>query len=110
MGCSHAKPRPVAPELAARRRFAGLGSLAEGVLGHQPEGRLATVTRFYSRATLVFIRLAHDRWFVVVFLFFFVVLVVFIRISGRHSVADDQDGTSVDQTGAKLFEESNRCA
>jgi cbb3-type cytochrome oxidase subunit 3 len=46
---------------------------------------------------LVFVRLAHDRRFVgtVVFLFFFV-LVVFIRISGRHRVAQDHEGTPVD--------------
>ena len=59
---------------------------------------------------LALVRLTHDRRFVVVFLFF-VVLVVFIRILGRHSVADDRDGTSVDQTGAKLLgDESDHVA
>jgi hypothetical protein len=36
---------------------------------------------------LVFIRLTHDRRFVVVVLFLFVVVLVFVRVSGRHRVA-----------------------
>jgi hypothetical protein len=59
---------------------------------------------------LIFVRLAHDRRFVIALLFF-VVLFIFIFISGRHSVADDQDGTFVDQTGAKLLgDESDHVA
>src|ERR1700738_2363763 len=47
---------------------------------------------------LVFVRLAHDRRFVgaVLFLFLFLFLLVrfvFIRISGRHCVAHDHEGT-----------------
>ena len=42
---------------------------------------------------LVFVRLTHDRRFVVGVLFLFVVvLVVFIRVSGRHHVAHDYEG------------------
>src|SRR6202051_618413 len=54
---------------------------------------------------LVFVRLAHDRRFVgAVFLFLFVVvLFVFIRISGRHRVAHDHEGTPVDQPGRKFL-------
>src|SRR5918994_5272941 len=53
---------------------------------------------------LVFVRLAHDRRFVgaVLFLFFFV-LVVFIRISGRHRVAQDHEGTPVDEPAGKFL-------
>src|SRR3982074_2045360 len=56
--------------------------------------------------SLVFVRLAHDRRFVgaVVFLFLFVlVLFVFSRISGRHRVAHDHEGTPVDQPGGKFL-------
>src|SRR6202140_2763928 len=55
---------------------------------------------------LVFVRLAHDRRFVgaVLLLFLFVlVLFVFIRISGRHRVAHDHEGTPVDQPGGKFL-------
>jgi hypothetical protein len=53
---------------------------------------------------LVFVRLAHDRRFVGAVLFLFVlVLFVFIRISGRHRVAHDHQGTSVDQPGGKFL-------
>jgi hypothetical protein len=51
---------------------------------------------------LVFVRLAHDRRFVGEVLFLFV-LFVFIRISGRHRVAHDQEGTPVDQSGGKFL-------
>src|ERR1700736_1913591 len=53
---------------------------------------------------LVFVRLAHDRRFVgaVLFLFLFVRF-VFIRISGRHCVAHDHEGTPVDQPGGKFL-------
>jgi hypothetical protein len=48
---------------------------------------------------LVFVRLAHDRRFFgavfLVFVFVFV-FVVFIRISGRHCIAHDHEGTPVD--------------
>jgi hypothetical protein len=52
-----------------------------------------------------FVRLAHDRRFVDAFLFLFVlfVLFVFFRISGRHRVAHDHEGTSVYQPGGKFF-------
>src|SRR5258706_4029981 len=53
---------------------------------------------------LVFVRLAHDRRFVGAVLFLFVlVLFVFIRISGRHRVAHDHEGTPVDQPGGKFL-------
>jgi len=55
---------------------------------------------------LVFVRLAHDRRFVgAVFPFFVRVLVlfVFIRISGRHCVAHDHEGSPVAQPGAKFL-------
>src|ERR1700681_1989755 len=57
---------------------------------------------------LVFVRLPHDRRFVgaVLFLFLFVLvlfLFVFIRISGRHRVAHDHEGTPVDQPGGKFL-------
>src|SRR5450755_4638413 len=51
---------------------------------------------------LVFVRLAHDRWLVLAVLFLFV-LFVFIRISGRHRVAHDHEGTPVDQPGGKIL-------
>src|SRR6266566_2776169 len=55
---------------------------------------------------LVFVLLTHDRRFVgaVFFLFLFVlVLFVFIRISGRHRVAHDHEGTPIDQPGGKFL-------
>src|SRR5258708_15808794 len=56
---------------------------------------------------LVFVRLAHDRRFVSAVLFvlflFVLVLFVFIRISGRHRVAHDHEGTPVDQPGGKFL-------
>ena len=51
-------------------------------------------------APLVFVRLAHDRLFVGAFLF---VLFIFFRISGRHRVAHDHEGTPVYQPGGKFF-------
>src|SRR6516164_4530915 len=49
---------------------------------------------------LIFVRLAHDRRFVGVVLFLFVLIfVVFIRISGRRRVAHDHQGTPVDPGG-----------
>ena len=61
---------------------------------------------FIRAAPLVFLRLAHDRRFVGAFLFvFFVLLVIFVffRISGRHRVAHDHEGTPVYQPGGKFF-------
>src|SRR5258708_35928414 len=56
---------------------------------------------------LVFVRLAHDRRLVAAVLFvlflFVLVLFVFIRISGRHRVAHDHEGTPVDQPGGKFL-------
>src|SRR5258707_3039239 len=54
---------------------------------------------------LVFVRLAHDRRFVGVVLVLFVLFVLFvsIRISGRHRVAHDHEGTPVDQPGGKFL-------
>src|ERR1700692_1035479 len=53
---------------------------------------------------LVFVRLAHDRRFVGAVLFLFVLVrFVFIRISGRHCVAHDQEGPPVDQPGGKFL-------
>src|SRR5258707_10281671 len=56
---------------------------------------------------LVFVRLAHDRRFVGVVLVLFVLFVLFvsIRISGRHRVAHDHEGTPVDQPGGKFLGE-----
>src|ERR1700682_1749018 len=51
---------------------------------------------------LVFVRLAHDRRFVGAVLFV-LILFVFIRISGRHRVAHDHEGTPVDQPGGKFI-------
>src|ERR1700730_1082228 len=51
---------------------------------------------------LVFVRLAHERRFVGVVLFV-LVRFVFIRISGRHCVAHDHEGTPVDQPGGKFL-------
>ena len=55
---------------------------------------------------LVFIRFAHDRWFVVLVLFvlFVFVLIVFIRISGRRRVAHDHEELQSDE----LVENSSR--
>ena len=56
------------------------------------------------QASLVFVRLAHDRRFVGGVVLFVVVFVfIFIRISGRHRVAHDHEGTSVDQLGGKFL-------
>src|SRR6266852_2008034 len=57
---------------------------------------------------LLFVGLAHDRRFVgAVLLFvlfvFVLVLFVFIRISGRHRVAHDHEGTPVAQPGGKFL-------
>src|SRR5712671_3243600 len=54
---------------------------------------------------LVFVRLAHDRRFVGGAVLFVLVLVLFvlIRISGRHRVAHDHEGTPVDQPGGKFL-------
>src|ERR1700738_2570290 len=53
---------------------------------------------------LVFVRLAHDRRFVGAVLFLFVLVrFVFIRISGRHCVAHDHEGTPVDQPGGEFL-------
>src|ERR1700738_2158688 len=55
---------------------------------------------------LVFVRLAHARRFLgaVFFLLLFVLIrFVFIRISGRHCVALDHEGTPVDQPGGKFL-------
>jgi hypothetical protein len=57
---------------------------------------------------LLFVRLAHDRRFVGAVLLFVVclfvlVLFVFIRISGRHRVARDHEGTPVDQPSGKVL-------
>src|SRR5450631_3817160 len=51
---------------------------------------------------LVFVRLAHNRRFVGAVLFV-LVRFVFIRISGRHWVAQDHEGTPVDQPGGKFL-------
>ena len=53
--------------------------------------------------TLVFVRLAHDRRFVGAVLFLFVLVLFVIRISGRHRVAHDHEGTPVDQPGGKFL-------
>src|SRR3982074_2772276 len=55
--------------------------------------------------SLVFVRLPHDRRVVGAGLFpflFLLVRFVFIRISGRHCVAHDYEGTPVDQPGGKF--------
>jgi len=51
----------------------------------------------HLQAILVFVRLAHDQRFVGAVLLFVLVLFVFIRISGRHRVAHDHEGTPVGQ-------------
>jgi hypothetical protein len=65
------------------------------------QARAASRCDGYRDRALIFVRLAHDRRFVVVVLFVAVLVVIFIRISGWHSVAHDQDGTPLDQAGAK---------
>src|ERR1700732_4309912 len=55
-----------------------------------------------SEPRLIFVRLAHDRRFVGLFLFV-LVLIVFIRISGRHRVAHDHEGTPVNQPGGRFL-------
>src|ERR1700680_669175 len=55
-----------------------------------------------SETRLIFVRLAHDRRFVGLFLFV-LVLIVFIRISGRHRVAHDHEGTPVNQPGGRFL-------
>src|SRR5882757_6827481 len=53
-----------------------------------------TVPRILGSASLIFVRLTHDRRFVgTVFVLF--VLFVFIRISGRHCVTHDREGIPV---------------
>ena len=52
---------------------------------------------------LIFVRLAHDRRLVLVVFLLVLVLFVFIRISGRHRVACDHDGTPVDQIGGTFL-------
>jgi hypothetical protein len=67
--------------------------------------RAFTPTECATGHALVFVRLAHDRRFVGAVLFLFVfafVVFVFIRISGRHRVAHDHEGTPVDQSGRFL--------
>ena len=69
---------------------------------HPPPG--ATLAAFACRNALVFVRLAHDRRFVGGVVLFVVVFVfIFIRISGRHRVAHDHEGTSADQLGGKFL-------
>src|SRR6202158_1868351 len=54
--------------------------------------------------SLVFVRLAHDRRFVgAVLVLFRSLRFVFIRISGRHCVAHDHEGTPVDQPREKFL-------
>src|ERR1700675_2134801 len=55
-----------------------------------------------SETRLIFVRLAHDRRFVGGVLFV-LVLIVFIRISGRHRVAHDHEGTPVNQSGGRFL-------
>ena len=84
MGCSHAKPRPVAPELAARRRFCWIG-VAGGrrPLAINPRGRARNGHPVsYSRATLVSHLASRTTGGFVVMFLFFVVLVVFIQDLG----------------------------
>jgi hypothetical protein len=95
-----------------------------GTLSYGPEFfeqryvfRIPTHGRYYNadcqlQASLVFVRLAHDRRFVGVVLFFLIVIFlivifvivifVFIRISRRHRVAHDHEGTPVDQPVGKF--------
>src|SRR5580704_6187425 len=64
------------------------------------------VRRALNHHALVFVRFAHDRRLVVAVLFLFFVLfvlVLLIRISGRHRVAHDHQGTPVDQPGGKFL-------
>ena len=57
-----------------------------------------------EHASLVFIRLAHDRRFVsVIFLFVVFVLVVFIGISWRHRGAHKHERCRVDRWDGKCF-------
>src|SRR5258707_9572556 len=63
---------------------------------------LFPLTNPTDSGTRTFVRLAHDRRFVGAVLFLFV-LSVFIRISGRHRVAHDHEGTPVDQPGGKFL-------
>jgi hypothetical protein len=58
-------------------------------------------------APLVFVRLAHDRRFAGAILFLFV-LFVFFRISGRHPVAHDHEGTPVYDLPPKKWTELSR--
>src|SRR5438876_417758 len=87
-----------------------------GALSYGPESfeqryvfRIPTHGRYYKadyqlQASLVFVRLAHDRRFVGVVLFLFILLLlVFIRISGRHRVAPDHEVTPVDQHGGNFL-------
>ena len=57
------------------------------------------------QAILVIVRLAHDRRFVggVVLFVVIVFVFIFIRISGRHRVAHDHEGISVDQLGEEFL-------
>src|SRR4029077_10570311 len=87
-----------------------------GALSYGPEVfeqryvfRIPTHGRYYtptaSYRLFVFVRLAHDRRLggVVLFLYCLLVLVVFIRISGRHRVAHDHEETPVDQLCGKFL-------
>src|SRR5215210_443121 len=50
-----------------------------------------------------FVRLADDRRFVWAVLFLFFVVLVLIRISGRHRVANDYEGAPVNQPGGQFL-------
>jgi hypothetical protein len=76
------------------RRAEGARVKTSSQVAKGPRKPLATIqARAASRCdgyyALIFVRLAHDRRFVVTVLFLFVVLVVFIGISRWHSVAHD---------------------
>src|SRR5437879_3744858 len=66
--------------------------------------RSALPAQSQKHHALVFVRLVHDRRFVGAVLFVLVlVLFVLIRISGRHRVAHDHEGSPVDQLGGKFL-------
>src|SRR6266852_6440944 len=97
--CLCASPPRARPKPSASQSAKSSSIYAHRMRQLFPKLRLCPILKHHA---LVFVRLAHDRRFVAAVLVLFV-LVVFIRISGRHRVAHDHEGTPVDQPGGKFL-------
>src|SRR5216683_1605250 len=99
--CLCASPPRARPKPSASQSAKSSSIYAHRMRQLFPKLRLCPILKHHA---LVVVRLAHDRRFVGAVLFLFVlVLFVFIRISGRHRVAHDHEGTPVDQPGGKFL-------